>query len=186
MRKTNKKQMSWINPSLKIKNTQKYGQGIFTTKDIKKNETLIVMGGYIFDIDDENHLNKFNEDKPIEISEEFSICPLKKSDMDLMPQHYINHSCSPNSGFKGQLFIVAMRNIKKGEEILYDYAMIIASNPKSKSYFKMKCLCGSKNCRGTIDEEGWKLPTLQKKYKGYFQWYIEEKIKKLKTKKPAL
>lgn len=172
-----------MNPNLIVKNTNKYGKGIFAKKDIKKDEILIVMGGYIFDIDAENHLNSFNEDKPIEISESFSICPKKKSDMDKMPQHYVNHSCNPNTGFKGQLFMVAMKNIKKNEEILYDYAMIISSNPKSKSYFEMQCLCNTPECRGVINEEGWKLPSLQKKYKGYFQWYIEEKIKQLKSKK---
>jgi hypothetical protein len=178
----NKNTFSWINQNLEVKNTKKYGKGIFVKKNIKKDEVLIVMGGYIFDIEDENHLNKFNEDKPIEISEDFSICPKIKSDMDKMPQHYVNHSCNPNTGFKGQLFMVAMKDIKKGEEVVYDYAMIIASNPKSTEYFKMNCLCGSKNCRKIIDEEGWKIPELQKRYKGYFQWYLEEKIKKLNKK----
>jgi len=178
----NKNIFSWMSPSIEVKDTGKYGKGIFAKKDIKKDEILIVMGGYIFDIEAENHLNSFNEDKPIEISECFSFSPRNRSDMEKMPQHYINHSCNPNCGFKGQLFIVAMKKIKKGEEILFDYAMVIASNPKSTSYFKMKCLCGSKNCRGIINEEGWKIPQLQKKYAGYFQWYLEEKIKKLNNK----
>ncbi len=172
---------SWLNPKLEIKNTSKYGKGIFAKADIARDETLIVMGGYIFDIEAENHLNEFNQDKPIEISDEFSFCPKSESDMDLMPQHYVNHSCNPNSGFKGSNFLVAMRDINVGEEILYDYAMIISSNPKSTGYFKMECLCGSKNCRGMIDEEGWKNPELQRKYKGYFQWYLEEKIKKMNS-----
>ncbi|MFA6158016.1 MAG: SET domain-containing protein-lysine N-methyltransferase [Candidatus Paceibacterota bacterium] len=170
---------SWMNPSLEVRDTGRYGKGIFSLKPIKKDDTLIVMGGYIFDIDDENHLNDFNCDKPIEISENFSICPINENDMDLMPQHYVNHSCEPNTGFKGSNFMVAMRDIEAGEEILYDYAMIIASNPKSTEYFTMKCLCGSKDCRGIVDEDAWKNPKLQEKYKGYFQWYLEEKIKKL-------
>jgi SET domain-containing protein len=170
-----------MNPSIEVKDTEKYGKGIFATKNIKKDEVLIVMGGYIFDIEDENHLNDFNCDKPIEISEDFSLCPIEPSDMDLMPQHYVNHSCNPNTGFKGSQFMVAMRDIQSGEEVLYDYAMIIASNPKSTEYFKMDCLCGAPNCRKVIDEEGWKNPKLQERYAGYFQWYIEEKIKKLKN-----
>ena len=177
--KDGRRMFSWMNDNIEIKETPKYGKGVFSNKNIKKGEKIIVMGGYIFDIKSENNLNSFNCDKPIEISEEFSFSPTIKSDIDLMPQHYINHSCNPNVGFKGQVFIVAKRDIKKGEEITYDYSMVMCSNPKSNSYFTFKCLCGSKNCRGTVTEDDWKIPELQKKYAGYFQWYLEEKIKKL-------
>jgi SET domain-containing protein len=172
----NKKIFSWINKKLEVKKTLDREMGVFALKDIKENELLIVMGGYIFDIEDENNLNSFNEDRPIEIAEDFSFSPRNESDMDLMPQHYLNHSCEPNVGFKGQLFMVAMRDIEKGEELVYDYAMIIHSNPKSTGFFTMKCLCNSPSCRGTIREDDWKIPALQKKYNGYFQWYIQEKI----------
>ncbi len=168
-----------MNKNLEVKDTGKYGKGVFATKDISADDTLIVMGGYIIDIEEENNLDDFQIDKPIEISDEFSFCPKQPSDMDLMPQHYVNHSCEPNTGFKGSNFMVAIRDIKEGEEIVYDYAMIIASNPNSENYFEMECTCGTKNCRKTINEEGWKDPILQKKYAGYFQYYIEEKIRDL-------
>jgi SET domain-containing protein len=162
------------------KNTGENGEGVFTRKNIKKDEMLMVLGGYILTIKDENNLRGIVADKPIEISEEFSIGPLEPSDLELMPQHYINSSCDPNAGFKGQIFLVAMRNIKKGEEIAYDYAMVMNSNEKSNSYFKIKCLCGSKNCRGYIAEDDWKIPELQKRYDGYFQWHLQKKINKIK------
>lgn len=193
-----------MNPKLEVRRTEKYGkeirpkfqgekkvyentgemgEGVFAKKDIKKDETLMVMGGYILDIGDENKLEGIVADKPIEISENFSIGPLKPSDMKLMPQHYINSSCDPNAGFKGQIFLVAMRDIEKGEEIVYDYAMVMHSNDKSNSYFKIKCLCGSEKCRGYITEDDWKIPELQKKYDGYFQYFLQEKINKDKIKK---
>lgn len=168
-----------MSPKLEVRDTGKYGKGVFAKEAIKKDEVLIVMGGYIIDIEAENNLDDFQIDKPIEISEEFAFCPMAQEDMDRMPQHYVNHSCDPNSGFKGSNFMVAMRDIKPNEEIVYDYAMIIASNPDSENYFEMECKCSSSNCRKIINEEGWKNPELQKKYKGYFQWYLEEKIRKL-------
>lgn len=165
-----------MNKKLEVRDTAKYGKGIFAVKDIAKDETLIVMGGFIIDIEQENNLNEFQIDKPIEISAEFSFCPQVPEDMDRMPQHYVNHSCDPNTGFKGSNFMVAMKNIKEGEEILYDYAMIIASNPESENYFEMPCECGSTRCRKTINEEGWMNTELQERYAGYFQYYIEKKI----------
>ncbi|MDO8486172.1 MAG: SET domain-containing methyltransferase [Candidatus Staskawiczbacteria bacterium] len=142
-----KRMFSWMNSKLEVRDTKKYGKGVFAKENLKKDETLFVMGGYILDIEGENRLKGFSEDKPIEISEDFSFSPLSSKDIELMPQHYVNHSCEPNAGWHGQVFMVAMRDIKKGEEIVYDYAMIIASNEYSKSYFKMKCNCGTKNCR---------------------------------------
>jgi len=182
---TNKNNFSWLNPSAYPKKTNKYGMGVFVKKIIKKGELVAIIGGHVLTIENENALmnNEDVSDKWVEISESFSIGPVKKSEIPGMPHVYINHSCNPNCGFKGQIFIIAMRNIEIEEEITFDYGMIISSNPKSTGYFKMKCLCGSKNCRGIIDEEGWKNPILQKRYKGYFQWYLEEKIKKLNKNK---
>lgn len=173
---------SWMSDKLRVGDTEKYGKGVFATADIAKDETLFVMGGYIIDIEDENNLDEFQIDKPIEISEEFSFCPMQPSDMDRMPQHYVNHSCDPNAGFKGSNFMVAMRNIREGEEVRYDYAMIIASNPDSENYFQMECSCGSPNCRKVVDEEGWKNPELQQRYAGYFQYYIEKMIEEMNKK----
>src|SRR3989344_9393706 len=95
---------SWVTKKIGIKTTPYKGMGVFAHNAIVKNELIIVMGGYIFSIEDENHLNAFNEDKPLEIAEDFSLSPQNESDMKRMPQHYFNHSCNPNVGFKGQLF----------------------------------------------------------------------------------
>lgn len=200
--KTKPQIYSWMNPKLEVGKTTKYGKAdmpvmvdgkktyqkkegagyaVFTKEAIKKNEILFVMGGYILDIEDENNLKGIVADKPIEISEEFSIGPRKPSDLPKMPQHYVNHSCNPNTGFKGQIFMVAMKNIKPKEEVVYDYAMIMHTNSKSNSYFSFDCICGTKECRKVIGENDWKKADLQNRYNSYFQYFIQEKInKKLK------
>lgn len=178
---------SWMNPKLEVHATSKYGgagKGIFATTRIQKGETLFVMGGYILTIADENDLKGIVADKPIEISEHFSIGPLKSSDLARMPQHRVNHSCDPNAGFDGHIFMVAVRGIKAHEEVLYDYGMVMHSNEASSNYFSLKCLCGSNKCRGTITEDDWKLPELQTRYDGYFQHYLQKKIDKLKGSVP--
>jgi len=57
---------------------------------------------------------------------------------------YINHSCSPNCVISGSS-ILARRDIKRGEELTFDY-----STDVDWPGFAMKCRCGSLNCRGTI------------------------------------
>jgi hypothetical protein len=168
---------SWMNPKLEVRNTGKYGKGVFVRRGlIKKNEMLFVMGGSILTIADENRLRGVVADKPIEISEYFSIGPRSPAELKRMPDHYVNHSCQPNAGFKGQIFLVAMRAIRAGREVTYDYAMVMHPNVKSTSYFTMKCFCGHPSCRKLISEDDWQIPALQRQYDGYFQWYLQEII----------
>ena len=74
-----------------------------------------------------------------------------------------------------------MKDIEAGIEITYDYAMVMFRNEKSKHYFKMLCKCGSDNCRRIITEDDWKLPDLQKRYDGYFQPFIQDKIDQMNS-----
>ena len=143
---------------------------------VEKDEMLFVMGGSILTIEDENRLRGVVADKPIEISEHFSIGPRNAAELRRMPQHYVNHSCVPNAGFKGQIFMVAMQPIRAGEEITYDYAMVMHASPQSTTFFTMECQCGSHDCRKRVTENDWTRPELQRRYDGYFQWFLQEKI----------
>ena len=66
---------------------------------------------------------------------------------------WINHACQPNceaDEIGGRVFINALRAIKPGEELNYDYGLIIDERytPKLKKQFA--CRCGTKGCRGTM------------------------------------
>lgn len=169
--------LSWMHPDLHVREATRYGKGVFLERGtIQKDSVLFVMGGSILTIEDENNLQGVVADKPIEISEHFSIGPRTAAELRRMPQHYVNHSCNPNAGFKGQVFMVAMRAITAGEEIAYDYAMTMHANLNSASFFSMKCSCGQPACRGNVTEDDWKRLDLQRRYDGYFQLYLQEKI----------
>jgi hypothetical protein len=87
------------------------------------------------------------------------------------PADWINHGCDPNLGVRGQVVLVAMREIAAGEELSYDYAMTDGSD-----YDVFYCSCGSPLCRGRIDGNGWRLPELQDRYRGYFSDYLSRRI----------
>jgi SET domain-containing protein len=66
---------------------------------------------------------------------------------------WINHSCEPNCEAEetdGRVFIKALRDILPGEELFYDYGLVIDERytPKLKKQFA--CYCGSADCRGTM------------------------------------
>ena len=170
---------SWINPKLDVRTALKCGKGVFAATNIKKDEVLSVFGGYIVKAIDVLDSTFYDDDYSLQISEDFLIGPMGKR--DLTDADFFNHSCDPNAGFNGQIFLVAMRNIKEDEEITFDYAMVLQKMPGVK-FYKLKCLCGSQKCRGFVTENDWKTKDLQKRYDGYFQFFIQKKINKNKNK----
>lgn len=170
---------SWMNPKLEVQKTGKFGEGVFAVKNIKKNEMLAIFGGYIITALDELKLPEDMNDYGVQIDDDFIIGPTKFSEVG--DTDFFNHSCDPNAGFGGQIFLIAMRDIKKGEEITFDYAMVLHKS-KNRKLYKLKCLCGSEKCRKIVSDNDWMNPEIQKKYAGFFQYYIQEKINLLNKK----
>jgi hypothetical protein len=147
---------------------------VFAKGDLQAGERLAIFGGDIMLIDEIKNLPEMLQDYPMQIEERFVIG--SRNSIEPEDTDFFNHSCNPNSGFKGQIFLVAMRDIKKEEEITFDYAMVVSKSAGSDVVFEIECQCGSKNCRRRITESDWMQPELQKKYRGYFSHYIQEKI----------
>jgi len=166
---------SWTSSKVTVKSTKKYGRGVFAVKKIKKGETLAIFGGYIKTIEEWENLPKSFRDNGVQIEEDFVLVAPTK--LGLEDASYFNHSCEPNAGFNGQIILVAMQDIKNGKQVTFDYAMVL-HKPKKGSSYKFECLCGVKNCRKFVTDNDWKIKKLQKKYNGYFQFYLQNKINK--------
>ena len=68
---------------------------------------------------------------------------------------FINHSCEPNCEayvFNDRVYIYAMRDMIRGEELTFDYKLGPATKGAGKKYDKthFACHCGTPNCRGTM------------------------------------
>lgn len=147
---------------------------MFAKENIIRGARLAIFGGKLMFIDEIRNLPEHLQDYTMQIEERF-ILGASQNSTEPDETDFFNHSCEPNSGFKGQLFLVAMRDIKNNEEITFDYAMVVSESVGSDFVFKMECKCGSGNCRKKITENDWKLPELQKKYYGFFSQYLQEK-----------
>lgn len=69
------------------------------------------------------------------------------------PARWINHSCAPNCEANeedGRVFIDAIRAIKPGQELSYDYNLVLEERHTPKLKREHACLCGARNCRGTL------------------------------------
>ncbi|MCM8795364.1 MAG: SET domain-containing protein-lysine N-methyltransferase [Candidatus Omnitrophica bacterium] len=164
---------SFLSDKVMIKKSHLHRKGIFAKKKIKKGEVIAVWGGYVITHKEFKRLSRYKFKNIVhyatKIADGFYIISSKNGRLE--DDDFFNHSCSPNTGIKGQVMMVAMRNINAGEEITYDYAMTDAGFP-----YSFECKCGSPECRGRVTSDDWKDRRLQKKYKGYFSWYIQEKI----------
>src|SRR5262252_1998793 len=64
---------------------------------------------------------------------------------------FLNHSCDPNcevDEIKGRVWIFALRDIARGEELVWDYNLYDDEEPAP-------CHCGSPKCRGTMYSRDW-------------------------------
>jgi len=146
-----------------IAETKDKGQGLFAKRDIKKGELIFVRkDGKIYN-ERSMKSSGLREDHFMQVGwHKFMFIP--------PPGCLGNHSCDPNLGIKGKK-AYALKNIKKDEELTVDYDTF-------EYNWRMKCKCGSKNCRKTL--RGYKhLPEeLKKKYKGYVAEYLVKSQKK--------
>ncbi len=145
----------------KIKKSKIDKNGLYANCDIKKGTKIIEYKGKIISVKKSAEDPKFDNDKAIYL---FNIN--KRFDLDgnfkFNTARLINHSCNPNCEVFGEgwkVWIYAMKNIKKGDELSYDYGFSFDENFK-----KYPCKCRSKNCAGFIVREGsrWRIKRRKK------------------------
>lgn len=131
-----------------------HGKGVFALVDIPEGETLIEYTGEVItwaealdrhphDPSDPNHTFYFHIDEEHVIDAKYGGNSAR----------WINHSCKPNCEADvedGRVFIRSKRDIRAGEELFYDYGLVIDEplTPKLKAQYP--CWCGAKKCRGTL------------------------------------
>lgn len=138
---------------LEIKKSKIAGNGVFTNKEIKKGQTICFLEGELCSLYEMIKLvdeGKENASDPLGVDDEEYI------DLNELSRT-INHSCNPNSFIKGKNELVALKDIKKGEEITYDYSTTMNDNEEKivkagSRLWTCKCNCGANNCRHIIDQ----------------------------------
>ena len=66
---------------------------------------------------------------------------------------FINHACDPNCEAvieDGRIFIEALRHIRPGQELTYDYHLERPGHWRKSYPQRYACRCGARNCRGTL------------------------------------
>jgi uncharacterized protein len=139
---------------IQVKKSGIHGKGVFALQPIAKGETVIEYKGEVItwkealrrhphDPTDPNHTFYFHVDEKNVIDAKYGGNAAR----------WINHACAPNceaDEVDGRIFIKALRNLKPGEELFYDYGLIFEGRHTKALKKQFECRCGSKACRGTM------------------------------------
>ena len=140
--------------AFKMYKSKIHGRGVVATRDIAAGEKLVEYVGEIITPGEADRRYPWDDKKPHHTFL-FSVNSRKIIDAAHHGNvaRWINHSCDPNCEAtieKGRVFIYAARDIKKGEELAYDYFFVLEEPHTKKMKALYPCRCGSKKCRGTI------------------------------------
>jgi SET domain-containing protein len=140
-----------------VRSSDIHAAGVYTTADIRKDTLVVEYTG--------PHITKERGDELYEDAPVTYLFGL--DDGSVIDGHgtaaFINHSCDPNcetDEIDGRVWIIAIRDIKAGEELTYDYCLFDGDENDPAI-----CRCGVKICRGTMytDEEIRRQKRLAKK-----------------------
>ncbi len=130
-----------------IRSSSIHAAGCYTTRAIKKGARVCEYDGPRFSKDaaDERYADRF-------ITYLFSCGDTGEVIDGFGSAMFINHCCEPNcetEEVEGRIFVCAIKNIKAGEELTYEYNLYDSDDAEGD------CYCGAAKCRGTMfsDEE---------------------------------
>ncbi len=133
-----------------VKNS-KHVKGIFATNNFSKGDILLKITG-----------KPLNFHETLDLGEEECYCLQVDKNNYIIPDapfHLSNHSCMPNCGIDENMYLIALREIGKSEELFWDY-----STSMLERHWVMNCKCGSINCRNIIKDFDLLPLLLQKEY----------------------
>jgi uncharacterized protein len=149
----------------------KGGRAVLARERIACGELLAVFAGAVLETGDLTRLAPDQRRLVLQVDEHHYLLSLVEGCAD-----WVNHCCEPNAGLRGQVTLVALRDIEAGEEICYDYAMSDGS-----PYDGFECRCGAARCRGRVSGDDWMLEELWDRYRGHFSPYLQARIEQLQA-----
>ncbi len=137
-----------------VRKSSVHGYGGFAKKDLKKGTRITE---YLGDRISHAEADRRYEDHDENDNHTFLFIVDKRTVIDAgiggNNARFINHQCDPNCEStieKGRVWIEAIRNIGKGEELGYDYQIGREKDDPENVDEVYACRCGSPKCRGTM------------------------------------
>ena len=139
---------------LQVRQSGVHGKGVFALVPIKKGELILEYTGEVITWPEALRRHPHDPSQPdhtfyFHLSDELVI----DGNVGGNASKWINHSCAPNveaDDESGQVYLLATRNIKPGDELFFDYGLVIDERYTPALKKRFECRCGAKSCRGTM------------------------------------
>ena len=139
---------------IQVRKSGVHGKGVFAARDIAKGEILIEYIGER--ITWPQALDRHPHD-PLQPDHTFYFSldggDVIDANVGGNASRWINHACTTNciaDEVDGRVFIKARRAIKAGDELFYDYGLVIDERYTPALKKRFECRCGTRGCRGTM------------------------------------
>ncbi|WP_210399195.1 SET domain-containing protein [Steroidobacter denitrificans] len=143
-----------FSPLLEARNSPIHGRGVYAVAPIRKGTRLLE---YLGERISHAEADRRYENKPEDDGHTFLFIASTRTVIDAGRQgndaRFINHSCDPNCETvieNSRVFIDAIRDIRPGEELGYDYQLTWESTDEPAELALYACRCGARSCRGTM------------------------------------
>ncbi len=140
---------------IQVRRSGVHGKGVFALQAIAAGTRLIEYKGELIDWPEALRRHPHDPAQPnhtfyFHVDDEHVI----DANVGGNASRWINHACDPNCEAQqlddGRVFIDALRDIQPGEELFYDYGLVIDERYTARLKKEYACHCGSPNCRGTM------------------------------------
>lgn len=140
--------------AIAVRHSKIHGNGVFATRKIEAGKCVTEYMGDRISAKQALKRSGLDPDNPYHTFF-FSLENGKLIDGDSNgnESRWINHSCAPNCEAReddGRVYIHALRTIKRGEELNYDYGLVIGERHTKKVKNNYACHCGAESCRHTM------------------------------------
>lgn len=143
-------------PRLVVKNSRIHGRGVYAARTLKAGERIIEYRGERITWKEADRRPPSDPNDPYHTF--YFALDDGKTVIDAgfggNAARWINHSCDPNCETEetedGRVYIQAVRDIRRGEELNYDYSLIVEERVTPTLKREYACRCGAPKCRGTM------------------------------------
>lgn len=143
-------------PLFEVRRSRVHGHGVFAARRIRKGTNIIEYLGER--ISHELADERYAHTQPLD-GHTFLFTVDAKTVIDAgingNEARFVNHGCEPNCQtvqMGKRIFIEALRTIRPGEELTYDYRIRRDADDPADIDVVFRCRCGAENCRGTMLE----------------------------------
>lgn len=139
---------------LEVRQSGVHGRGVFALVPIRRDELIMEYTGEVIPWSEAVRRHPHDPSQPdhtfyFHLSDELVI----DGNVNGNEARWINHSCAPNveaDDDSGQVYLLALRDIQPGEELFFDYGLVIDERYTPALKKRFECRCGAPRCRGTM------------------------------------